>query len=421
MSDYTFDLPDIGEGLSEGEIVHWHVAPGDTVKADQILVDVQTDKAVVEIPSPVGGVVKSLGGEAGEMLPIGGTLVVIETDGAPPAATKEKAAEAPAPAKAEAVAAAPTLSASAAKSSGRVKASPATRKLAVELGVDLTAVSGTGNRGQITKDDVHAAAEGRSAAPAATMERAAPAPVAAKPPAIRPPEGADRIEPLRGLRRQIALSMTAAWQNVPHILSIEELDASALVAARGELRAELESEGIKLSYLPFFVKACVAALKRYPSFNASLDMDKQEVVYRHRTNIGIATATPDGLIVPVVHDADRLSIADIAREIELLAAAARARKVTVEDISDGTFTISNFGSYGAWLGTPIIRPPEVAIAGFGAIRDAVVPVDGVPAVRKLLPLVVSTDHRINDGEHLGAFVDCIASYLRAPIRLLGQV
>ncbi|MDP6013830.1 MAG: dihydrolipoamide acetyltransferase family protein [Alphaproteobacteria bacterium] len=402
MSDFTYNLPDVGEGLSEGEIVHWHVAPGDTVAADQIIVDVQTDKAVVEIPAPIAGVMKSIGGDPGDMVPVGAMLAVIETEGtAPAAAAPAPDAEAPK----SAVAPAPQAKGK------RPLASPTTRKLAAELGVTLSNVAGSGPNGRITRDDVQRAAEGGTPV---SLPAAAPAPAA---PAIASPTGEDRVEPLRGLRRQIANSMTTAWREIPHILTTHEIDATNLVAARAALNEELATDGIKLSYLPLFVKACVGALKRFPAFNASLDMTRQEIIYRHRYNVGIATATPDGLIVPVVHDADRKSVIDIAREIEALAEVARTRKVTVEQLRGGTFTISNYGSYGGTFGTPIIRPPEVAIAGFGAIRDQVIPVDGAPAVRPNLTLVVSCDHRLNDGEHLGAFSGAIAAYLADPVRL----
>jgi pyruvate/2-oxoglutarate dehydrogenase complex dihydrolipoamide acyltransferase (E2) component len=404
MSDFEFALPDVGEGLSEGEIVHWHVAPGERVAADQIIVDVQTDKAVVEIPAPVAGVIKALGGKPGEIVPVGGLLAVIETDAA-------AAAPAPSP-EAEAVAEAAVPPPAPAKRK-RALASPATRRLAVELGVDLATVTGLGNRGQITKDDVRRAAEVALAPPVE-----ATAPPAQR---IAAPEGEDRVEPLRGLRRQIALAMATAWREIPHILSAHEIDAANLVAARKALNAEYEASGVKLSYLPLFVKACAAGLRRHPNFNATLDMEREQIILRHRVNIGIATATADGLIVPVVHDADRKSILEIAQEIDALAAAARERKVTVAQLQQGTFTISNYGSYGATFGTPIIRPPEVAIAGFGAIREMVVAVDGQPAVRPMLPLVVSCDHRLNDGEHLGRFIGTVASYLSDPVRLLGQL
>jgi len=426
MSEFKFDLPDVGEGLSEGEIVHWHVAPGDAVKADQIMVDVQTDKAVVEIPAPVAGTIKTLGAKPGDMLPIGQMLAVIETDGPAPVLPSHgghgdapaKPAEAPAKQAAAAAALEPTPSPANGKPK-RALASPATRKLAVELGIDLATVNGSGNRGQITKDDVRRAAEGGGAPAAAPSAAPAPAPMPAA--VIARPSGEDRVEPLRGLRRQIATTMAAAWRDIPHILTAEEVDATNLVGARKALNEEFEAQGVKLSYLPIVMKACVAALKRYPSFNASLDMERQEIIYRHRYNIGFATATPDGLIVPVIHDADLKSLLDIAREIDALAAAARARKISMEQLSNGTFTISNYGSYGGSFGTPIIRPPEVAIAGIGAIKDTVVPVDGAPAIRPILPLVVSADHRMNDGEHLGQFVGAIGAYLKDPVRLLSQL
>ncbi len=418
MTDFTFNLPDVGEGLSEGEIVHWHVAPGDAVKADQIMVDVQTDKAVVEIPAPVAGTIKSIGAKPGDILPIGQMLAVIETDGPAPSLPSH-GGHGDAAAKTAEPAPAPVAAPIAPDKPKRVLASPATRKLAVELGVDLATVSGSGNRGQVTKEDVRRAAEGGGApAVPAAAQTAAPTPMPTV--TIARPADEDRVEPLRGLRRQIANTMAAAWREIPHILTAEDVDATNLVAARKALNEEFEAEGVKLSYLPIVMKACVGALKRYPNFNASLDMERQEIIYRHRYNIGFATATPDGLIVPVIHDVDQKPLIDIAREIDALAAAARARKVAVENLSNGTFTISNYGSYGGSFGTPIIRPPEVAIAGIGAIKEQVVPVDSVPAIRPILPLVVSTDHRMNDGEHLGQFVSTIGGYLKDPVRLLSQ-
>ena len=425
MSDYEFLLPDVGEGLREGEVVKWHVAPGDTVNADQIIVDVQTDKAIVEIPSPVSGTIVSLGGEPNDVLPIGAVLAVIAT-GAAASARSGQSPEVPAESIEVPQAPAPGSSppapeaAVASKPVGRALASPATRKLARTLGIDLTQIRGTGSRGQITRADVERFAQ-RGQAPAAASEPAA-APAAAMPPAptVPAPAGEDRVEPLRGLRRQIAMSMEQAWRRVPHIFSMDDIDATELVRARASLNDELGLRGIKLSYMPFFVKACVAALMAHPRFNASLDMEREEIIYRHRYNIGVATATPDGLIVTVVHDADRKGLVEIGEEIASLGALARERRVSLEQLSHGTFTISNYGSYGGLMGTPIIRPPEVAIAGFGRLHEAVVPVDGQPAVRMRLPFCVSTDHRINDGEHMGAFIDVMTRTLQDPIRLLGH-
>ena len=430
MSTYEFKLPDVGEGLSEGEIVKWHVGPGDKVSADQIIVDVQTDKAIVEIPAPVAGTVVSLGGAPNDVIPVGAVLIVFETDGDAPTAESDTTAEPvaapstptpPAPAAPASVAASAPAVASqpAAAKPLRALASPATRKLARELGVNLTAIEGTGSRGQVTRQDVEQAAAAPAAAPAS-----APAPVARMPaaaPSAPKVEGEDVVEPLRGLRRQVALSMEQAWREVPHIFSMDDIDATELVRARASLNEELAPAGIKLSYMPFFIKACVAALQAHPRFNASLDMANEQIIYRHRYNIGMATATPDGLIVTVIHDADRKSLAEIAEEIAALAELARQRKVSLEQLSNGTFTISNYGSYGGLMGTPIIRPPEVAIAGFGRLHDAVVPIDGEPVIGKRLPFCISTDHRVNDGEHMGAFVDVMSRYLADPVRMLGRL
>ena len=413
MSDYRFDLPDVGEGLSEGEIVHWHVGEGDAVAADQIIVDVQTDKAVVEIPSPVAGTVRSLGGAVGATLSVGAMLAVIET--AAPA--EERGGDSPS----QMLPQAPAASAPRKAASGRRRralASPATRKLAVELGVDIASLAGTGERGRITRDDVERAAEAPPAASPPVADDAPPAPPVAGAEAA---PAQDRIEPLRGLRRQVARTMQAAWRDIPHILTFHEIDATRLVAARRALIAEFEPDGVKPSYLPLVMKACAAALRRHPRFNASLDMEAERIVYRGRVNIGFATATPDGLVVPVIHDVDTKSMLALAREIAALAEAARTRAVKLEQLRGGTFTVSNYGSYGGHFGTPIIRPPEVAILGVGAIRETVVPVDGAPAVRPSLPLAVSTDHRLNDGEHLGAFAATVGAYLGEPARLLGRL
>lgn len=415
MSEYEFKLPDIGEGLGEGEIVRWHAAPGEAVTADQVLVDVETDKAVVEIPAPVSGVLKIQGGQPGDVIPVGGLLAVIESD----VETRVAAEPAPAPAPestppATPPATPPVAEVEAAPARRRTLASPATRKLAVELGVDLAAVTGSGERGRVTRDDVTAAAgQGGAGAAAAPQVARQVAPQVT-------PVGEDRVEPLKGLRRQVARTMTQSWREIPHISSMREIEADDLVAARDSLNEELAASGVRLTYLSLFVKAVVAALKQNPSFNASIDMEREEIVYHHRYNVGIGTATGAGLIVTVLHDADKLSLPETARRLDELARKGRERKVSLEELSGGTFTITNWGSYGGWLGSPLIRPPEVAIVGFGRIRDAVVAVDGVPAVRKLLPLVVATDHRVNDGEHLGSFIAALASYLSHPIRLLGQ-
>ena len=437
MSEYQFNLPDIGEGLGEGEIVRWLVEPGSLVKADQIMVEVETDKAVVEIPAPVSGTLKTVGGGPGDVVAVGTLLAVIKTDGNGDSGAGTSAvapvlaspAAGPAPAlepasEPEPIAPVPAATTDPASRSGRVLAAPATRKRAVELGVNISSVTGSGPQGRVTREDVERAASGAvpAQAPAAAGVAAARAPAITRPATVRipPPERVDEVVPLRGLRKTIAESMTASLQ-VPHITDWYQADATELVAARTLLKDEFAAQGVKLTFLPFFIKACALALQRVPSMNAVLNVEKSEITYRKRFNIGIATATEAGLIVPVLHDADLKSIFELAVEISELAELTRTRKVPRERLMDGTFTITNFGSYGARMGTPIIRPPEAAIAGFGSIRDEVVPVDGAPAVRPILPVCASTDHRLNDGEHLWTFVRTVTEMLEKPTRILGYI
>lgn len=433
MSQLEFRLPDVGEGLSEGEIVEWHVEVGSTVTRDQVLVDVETDKSIVELPSPVNGTVVRLGAAVGDVLEVGAVLVVLETAGrspvsahaapAAPAAPAEPAAPAAPEAPAPPSAAPPTPAAAAAQpagaAGGRVLASPATRKLALELGVDLTAVAGSGSGGRVTKDDVLAHTSAPAApAPTAPTQSARSAASSGRPARVDVPALKDEVVPLRGLRRSIAKSMTRSWTEVPHITEFREVDATALVAARKLLRPRLERDGVAFTYLPLLVKAVVATLREHPKFNASVDMAAETIQYHGRRNIGLATTTDAGLIVPVLKDADTLSLSEIAREIEVLANSARDRSISTDQMSQGTFTVTNFGTFGGWLATPIIRPPETAIAGFGRIRDAVVAVDGQAVVRPTLPLSVSADHRLIDGNDMGGFLTMLIDYLTDPVLML---
>ena len=401
MSELDFKMPDVGEGLNEAEIVEWLVEVGDSVTEDQAVVVVQTDKAVVDIPSPADGVVVGHGAPVGDIVLIGATLFRLEVVGtAPDPSDHRRSTPADTPAGAAVV---PQQLAPA-----RPKASPATRKRALELGVLLAGVTGSGPGGRIMTADIEASTSAAMIAPA----NGPTAPVGAV------PSGHDRVEPLRGTRRQIARAMTESWRTVPHVTELREIDAVELVRAQRSLRAHLEPDGVRLTFLPLFIKATVAALKAHPGFNASLDFDNELITYRSRYNIGIAMSSDEGLVVPVIHDADLKSLVDLARELDALTVAARNRSLTLDQMSGGTFTISNYGSYGTWMGTPIIRPPEAAIAAFGRVRDAVVAIDGRAVVRTVLPLAVSADHRLNDGHHLGAFVSTLAHFLSDPVLLI---
>jgi pyruvate/2-oxoglutarate dehydrogenase complex dihydrolipoamide acyltransferase (E2) component len=286
----------------------------------------------------------------------------------------------------------------------RPLASPSTRKLADSLGISLEAVTGSGPNGRITDEDVTNAKSG-SNAPTGSQDLG---------PSTSQADG-DGITliQLRGLRRQIATSMSEALR-IPHITEFKEIDATALMALRSELAPQFEKEGIKFSVTPLLMRACVLALQNHPTFNARFDAEMGEVRQYDDINLGFATATDDGLIVPVMRKANDFTVSMLAKQTDQLAELAKTRKATSDQLGGGTFTVTNFGSFGTWLGTPIIRPPEVAIAGFGRIAEKVIPVDGVPAVRMVLPIVVAADHRINDGAHLGAFVSDIAKLLLNP-------
>jgi pyruvate/2-oxoglutarate dehydrogenase complex dihydrolipoamide acyltransferase (E2) component len=346
-------LADLGEGLRDARIVEWLVRPGDRVNADQPVVLVETEKASVEIPAPTAGVVGECFGAPGEVVPVGSVLMRF-------------AGEAP-----------------------RVRAAPSTRRQAARLGIDLASLAPAGGE-RVRLADVERASAGNG-----TGE-----------------SDAVRV-PLRGLRRATALAVTQAWRTIPHIAEFREVDATALVSARTRLRAEWGEDGPALTYLPFFVLAVAAALGRHPAFNASIDMEREEIVRRRHCHIGIATATPDGILVPVLRDADRLGVRDAAAALAQLTAGVRAQR-PLPPGGDVSTTITNFGSYGTWLGTPIVRLGEAAIVGFGRIRDAVVAVDGAPAVRPVLPIAVAADHRLNDGAALGGFAATIAEACAGP-------
>jgi pyruvate/2-oxoglutarate dehydrogenase complex dihydrolipoamide acyltransferase (E2) component len=395
-----YKLADVGEGIAEAEVIEWLVAVGDSVKEDQPVVVVETDKSQIEIPAPVTGIVKSLGAKVGDVLAVGSNLMQIEATGkvsndiashvaAPMTESKQTSSQTATPARA---------------TNMRPLASPSTRKLADSLGISLEAVTGSGPNGRITDEDVTNAKSG-SNAPTGSQDLG---------PSTSQADG-DGITliQLRGLRRQIATSMSEALR-IPHITEFKEIDATALMALRSELAPQFEKEGIKFSVTPLLMRACVLALQNHPTFNARFDAEMGEVRQYDDINLGFATATDDGLIVPVMRKANDFTVSMLAKQTDQLAELAKTRKATSDQLSGGTFTVTNFGSFGTWLGTPIIRPPEVAIAGFGRIAEKVIPVDGVPAVRMVLPIVVAADHRINDGAHLGAFVSDIAKLLLNP-------
>jgi pyruvate dehydrogenase E2 component (dihydrolipoamide acetyltransferase) len=398
MAALEFRLPDIGEGIASAEIVAWRVAEGDQVREHQELVEIQTDKAVAVIPCPASGVVARLCAAEGDSLDVGALLAVIEVEGAPPANGAAREA-APGPETAPVARAEPAV-----RSLSRVQlplAAPTTRRLARELGVDLAGLQGSGPQGRIVREDVERAA------------RPAPA---------RPAPAAGEVVALRGVRRTIAHTLTRAWREVPRIIDYREVDATALLRARASLKQRALDRGDEalaraLTPMPLIVRAAVFAARDNPYVNASIDLEREEITLHGHYNVGIATAGPDGLTVPVIHDTDQRSLAEIAHAIVALATAARERRLTVEQLAGPTFTVNNFGSLGTWLGTPIVRPPEVVNLGVGAIRDRVVAVDGAPVVQPTLVLSVAGDHRLLDGDTLAAFVTQVAHLLENPVLL----
>lgn len=426
---YEFKLPDIGEGLVEAEVVRWLVKVGDFVKEDQSLCEVLTEKAAIEVPSPVSGKVLELLAKEGQVVPVQTVIVRIDTEvsgeGGAPSAPREKDEEdmplfsptkpakwskpaekaaAPKPSPDAAPASEPPA-APAGKADG-VLAAPATRRLARELGVDLAEARGTGPGGRVTPEDVKAAAERATAAPVRS-------PSPAKKPAA-PASGGDRREPFRGVRRKISERMVQAKRTAPHYSYMEEVDVTELVKLHAEARSVAEAKGVKLTYTPFFVKAAVEGLKRYPIVNSSLDDEAQEIVYKGSYNIGIAAATEQGLIVPVVKDCDHKGLFELSREIRRVTEAARAGKSALGDLRGGTFTITNVGSIGGLAATPILNVPEVGIMGVGAIRKRPWFFEGRVAIRDILVLSMTFDHRIVDGAVGARFTQEVKRYLENP-------
>jgi pyruvate dehydrogenase E2 component (dihydrolipoamide acetyltransferase) len=359
-------LPDVGEGIAEAQIVEWLVAPGQAVSEDQSIVVITTDKAAVELPAPTSGILREQSVQAGATVTVGSLLARIE-------ATREAAEK-----LTLSVAESPTKTAS--QPSVRtpvVAAAPSTRLLARQLNVDLARLSGSGPNGRILDEDVRQAAAGNDAS--ATIRRESPE--------GRPPDPmVDISVPLSGIRLAVARSTAASWRNVPHIVEFRQIDATQLQRAREVHRSRAEQKGGRFTFLPFFVKTVATALARHPSFNARFDIDREEIIYSRHYNIGIATATEAGLTVPVLRNVEHLSILEIALALDNLIERARRQVLSTSDLAGGSFTITNFGSYGTCLGTPIIRAPEVAIVGFGRIQQAVLAIDGAPAVRPVLPI-----------------------------------
>ena len=403
---FSFKLPDIGEGIHEGEIVKWFVKPGDKVKEDDILCEVQNDKAVVEIPSPVEGTVLEVKVGEGTVAVVGDTIVTIDAEGyeggeaethAEPAA-EEKAA-APAAEIKESPQTAPATS-EATASNNRVIAMPSVRKYAREKGVNIAEVTGSGENGRVLKEDIERYVSGGAPVSAEQVnvkneqEHVQESITGKTVPVGQYPETREKMS---GIRKAIAKAMVNSKHTAPHVTLMDEVDVTDLVAHRKKFKAVAQEKGIKLTYLPYVVKSLVSALREYPDLNSSIDDEAQEIVRKHYYNIGIAADTDKGLLVPVVKDADRKSIFTISNEINELATKARDGKLAPDEMKGGSCTISNIGSAGGQWFTPVINYPEVAILGIGRIAEKPVVRNGEIVVAPVLALSLSFDHRMIDG------------------------
>ncbi|MFC6863110.1 2-oxo acid dehydrogenase subunit E2 [Halomicroarcula sp. GCM10025817] len=505
---FEFKLPDLGEGVAEGEVLEWHVAPGDRVSEDDLLAEVETDKAAVDVPSPVDGVVRELHADPGDVVAVGDVIVTIDEDGETEATSEE--------AEATGETAEAGGKTGDGERGGRVFAAPSVRRLAREKAVDIADVEGTGPGGRVTEADVEAAAD--AGGPTSVVSRVddadgeeqdeEPAVKSAvrrvsadededdEGPAVKsavrqvsPDEGAprggerrdrtlatpatrrlarelgvdidrvptdqtrdgdpyvdqptvrafaeaqaaggeaagepapagekpERREPYRGIRRTIGEQMARSRREVPHATHHDRVEVSGLVEARERLEPLAEERDVRLTYTPFVLKCVAAALTEHPVLNTELDTEAEEIVYKDYYDVGVATATDHGLMVPVVEGVDEKGLLELAREVTDLVARARSRDLAREEMQGGTFTVTNFGAIGGEYADPVINVPETAILGIGALKERPVAVDGEVVARPTLPLSLAIDHRVVDGADAAQFVNTLKTYLADPTRLL---
>lgn len=419
---FQFKLPDIGEGIHEGEIVKWFVKPGDKVQEDDVLCEVQNDKSVVEIPSPVEGTVLEVLVDEGTVATVGQVLITFDAPGYEDLKFKGDEEE-EAPKQEEAAPAAPQETAAPAAAANsevdlnrRVIAMPSVRKYAREKGVDIRLVSGTGDNGRVLKLDIDAFVNGGAPAASVAETRAAETALAAAPiPEGDFPETREKLGPIR---KVIAKAMVNSKHTAPHVTLMDEVDVTKLVAHRKKFKPIAAEKGIKLTFLPYVVKALTSALREFPALNTSLDDEAQEIIHKHYYNIGIAADTDRGLLVPVVKHADRKSVFAISNEINELAEKARDGKLAPNEMKGASCTISNIGSAGGQWFTPVINHPEVAILGIGRIAQKPIVRDGEIVAAPVLALSLSFDHRIIDGATGQKALNHIKTLLSDPELLL---
>ena len=438
MASKNIQLPELGEGVTEGELVKWLVKPGDSITADQAVAEMMTDKATVEVPSPSAGVVKELKAKEGEVVEVGKVMLTIETEGA--AAEAKPAAPAPAAKAASAPAAAkpaaqPAMQAAPAKAAAapaqqakpaagmdihpppadaKTLATPATRRLAREMGVDINGLKGSGVAGRVTREDVQGQGAGATSAGQPSFQM----PSFNKPAYQGPAGAAEERVPLKGIRKKIAENLQMAKHIIPHFTLMDEANVTALVKMREELKAQAEKQGIKITYLPFVMKALIATIREFPMFNASIDDAAGEIVYKKYFNLGFAADTPNGLLVPVIKNADHKTISQLSKEITDLAKKARDGKLALDEMKGATITITNIGSVGGTYATPIINHPEVAIFGMYKISEKPVVKHGPDGMEldviKTMNFTVTADHRLIDGAVAANFLKAFIQRIENP-------
>lgn len=425
---YIFKFPDIGEGLEEGVIVEWHVEKGQAVKMGDPLVTMETDKVVTAIPSPKDGTIAAKFGKPGETIHVGSALVEIELEGVEGEAAITEAAKPDSEKKStqvveeegagvvgtlEVAGNSIVLSASKegvqdshAKTTGKtqkVLATPVARAMAKEMGIDINLVKGTGPGGRITKEDINGFASNVKSGSSTQVFATG---------------NLTEVEPLSQIRKTIARNMIQSKHNAAHMTVFEEAEISELVTLRARHKERYSSEGVKLTYLAFIIKATALSLKKFRALNSEMDTEKGNMIYKKYYNIGIATDTEKGLVVPVIRNADKLSVKEIAAEIQKLSDKARDGKLTLDDMKDGTFTITSYGSIGGLYAVPVINFPQAGILGIGRIHQKPVVKDNQIAVGTVLPLSLSVDHRIADGGETARFINSVIGYLSDPITLI---
>ncbi|MBS1971267.1 MAG: dihydrolipoyllysine-residue acetyltransferase [Bdellovibrionales bacterium] len=430
-------LPELGEGVTEGELVKWLVKPGDAVKADQPVAEVMTDKATVEVPTPIAGTVKELKFKSGDVVKVDSVMLILEggagaAKAATPAPTAQPAAAKPATTAASmSVPAAAHLNFGAAASNGstiyppvadsKVLATPATRRLAREMGVDINGMTGTGLAGRVTREDVLGAKGGGMGAGATRAGAAMPAQapgVTIPRPAYQGGQGVEERVPLIGIRRKIAENLQRSKQIIPHFTLMDEANVTELVAFRESLKDYAEKNGTKITYLPIVMKALIATIREFPMFNASIDDAASEIVYKKYFNIGFAADTPQGLVVPVIKNADQKTIVELSKEILDLSKRARDGKLKPDEMKGAGITITNIGSVGGTYATPVINHPEVAILGMYKIDEKPVIKNGQLAAIKVMNYTVTCDHRLIDGAVAARFMKSFLERIQNPGRLM---